>query len=321
MIRYLKAAPTTWVMQFKSGKLKREGAGLSFFFWEPSTTLVQVPLATIDVPFAFTEVSADFQQVTVQGQLTFRVAEPKKLAALMDYSVTAAGAYRSEDPQRLSERLVYAAQVLTRTSLQQWTLREGLTRSEALEGAVLAGLRGAEAVKVLGVEPLSVAVLSIRPTPEMARALEAEAREALQRQSDEAIYERRNAAVEQERRVKQSELQTEIMVEQQRRNIRETKMAADIAMEKEREALLAQKSANERTLADAQAYMLEKTLAPVRELDWRTLQALSTGRLDAASMIASAFRELAENAGKIGELNLSPDLLQSLLQSGPSKGK
>jgi regulator of protease activity HflC (stomatin/prohibitin superfamily) len=321
MIRYLKAAPTTWVMQFKGSLLKREGAGLSFFYWEPTTTIVQVPMASVDVPFAFTEVTQDFQQVTVQGQLTFRVAEPKKLATLMDYSVTAGGAYRSDDPQKLTERLVYAAQILTRTSLQQWALRDGLTRSETLEQAVLTGLRSAEVVQMLGVEVLQVAVLSVRPTPEMARALEAEAREALQRQSDGAIYERRNAAVEQERRVKQSELETEIMVEQKRRHIRETKMAADIAMEKEREKLLEQKAANERTLADAQAYTLTKTLGPIRELDWKTLQALSQSRMDPASLIAVAFRELAENAEKIGELNMSPDLLRSLMQPALPNGK
>jgi len=321
VIRYMKAAPTTWVMQFKGSRLKREGAGLSFFYWEPTTTLVAVPMASVDVPFAFTEVTADFQQVTVQGQLTFRVADPKKLAALMDYSVTALGAYRSEDPQKLTERLVYAAQILTRTSLQQWGLREGLTRSELLEKSVITGLRSTEAVQMLGVEVLSVSILSVRPTPEMARALEAEAREGLQRQSDEAIYERRNAAVEQERRVKQSELETEIMVETKRRHIRETKMAADIAMEKEREKLLEQKSSNERTLADAQAYTLEKTLGPIRQLDWKTLQALSSARMDPASMIAVAFRELAENAHKIGELNMSPDLLRTLMQPALPNGK
>ncbi len=314
MIRYVKAAPTTWVMQFKSGQLKREGPGLSFLYWEPTTTLVQVPLASVDVPFAFSEVSADFQQLTVQGQLTFRVAEPKKLAALMDYSVGASGKYKSDDPQKLTERLVYAAQILTRTSLQQWALKECLTRSEALERAVLTGLRTTEAVQLLGLEVMSLAVLSVRPTPEMARALEAEAREALQRESDGAIYERRTAAVEHERRVKQSELETEVMVEQQRRLIRETKMSADIAMEKEREKLLEQKAANERTLADSQAYLLEQTLGPIRSLDWRVLQALSTSKMDPAALIAVAFRELAENATKIGELNMSPDLLRSLMQ-------
>jgi hypothetical protein len=34
---------------------------------------------------------------------------------------------------------------------------------------------------------------------------------------------------------------------------------------------------------------------------------------DPKLMIALAFRELAENATKIGELNMTPDLLQSLI--------
>ena len=34
---------------------------------------------------------------------------------------------------------------------------------------------------------------------------------------------------------------------------------------------------------------------------------------DPKLMIALAFRELAENASKIGELNMSPDLLKTLL--------
>ena len=36
-------------------------------------------------------------------------------------------------------------------------------------------------------------------------------------------------------------------------------------------------------------------------------------------MIALAFRELAENAAKIGELNMTPDLLKSLLR--PARGR
>jgi hypothetical protein len=32
-------------------------------------------------------------------------------------------------------------------------------------------------------------------------------------------------------------------------------------------------------------------------------------------LIAAAFQELASNAGKIGQLNISPDLLKELLQN------
>ena len=44
--------------------------------------------------------------------------------------------------------------------------------------------------------------------------------------------------------------------------------------------------------------------------------AVAAGGGDPRTMIAVAFRELAENAQKIGELNVSPDLLQSLLKGG-----
>jgi regulator of protease activity HflC (stomatin/prohibitin superfamily) len=315
----MKASPTSWVMQFKAGKVKRQGAGLSFFYWGPTTTLVMVPLASADVPFCFTEITADFQTVTVQGQLTWRVADPARVASLLDFTVTPTGTWTSEDPRKLPERLVHQAQILTRTSTERWSLKEVLTRGEALSREVLSGLRGAEALTMLGVEVLSLSILAVRPTPEMARALEAEAREGLQRRSDEAIYERRNAAVEQERRIKQSELETEVMTEQQRRHIRETKMQADIALEHEREKLVEQKAANDKKAAEADAWALDATLKPIRTLDWKVLSALSTAGSEPGAMIAVAFRELAENAHKIGELNVSPDLLRSLVPARREK--
>jgi regulator of protease activity HflC (stomatin/prohibitin superfamily) len=317
MIAWLKSAPTTYVMQFKDGRIKREGAGLSFFYWSPTTTLVQVPLSSTDVPFAFSEVTGDFQAVTVQGQLTFRIAEPKKLAALLDFSVGRAGRYVSDDPEKLSERLVNQAQILTRAATQAMALKEALVSAPAIEARVLEELRTSEAASLLGVQVMALSILSMKPAPEMARALEAEAREALQRKSDEAIYDRRKAAVEQERRIKESELQTEVLVEEKRRHIRETKMAADIAIEQQRAELIDQTVENEKKSSDSKAYALEASLKPLRSLDWKVLSALSAGGMDPKVMIAVAFREMAENAQRIGELNMSPDLLSKLLD-GPT---
>ncbi|WP_205507672.1 SPFH domain-containing protein [Myxococcus vastator] len=313
VIGYMKAAPTTYVMRFEGGKVVQEGAGLSFFYWKPSATLVSVPLSSADVPFVFNEVTRDFQAVTLQGQLTWRVTDPRRLASLLDYSLGPAGRYRSDDPEKLQERLVQVAQVRARSVVQGLTLREVLVRSDAIEQQVLAALAVAEPVKALGVEVMAFSLLSVKPAPEMARALEAESREALQRDADEAIYARRNAAVEQERRIKESELATELAVEARQRQIREAKMAADIAVEEQRAALMTRWSDNERQAADARAYALEKTLAPVRGVDWKTLMATSAGGGDPALNIALAFREMAENAQRIGELNVSPDLLRSLM--------
>lgn len=313
-IAYLKTPPTTYVLHYKAGKVKREGQGLSFLYYRPTSTVVLVPMASADVPFVFNEVTADFQEITVQGQLTYRVADAKKLAALLDFSVDADGKYKTDDPDKLEERLIHATQVLAQAVIGKLSLRQALAASETLVREVALGLRGAEAMTMLGLEPLALNIVSLRPTPEMARALEAEAREQLQREADESIYARRNAAVEQERIIKESELNTELAVEAKKREIRERKMAADIAVEEQRAALIARQVENDKQAADSRAYALEATLAPLRTSDWKTLMAVSSGGGDPRTNIALAFRELAENAGKIGELNMSPDLLQTLLK-------
>jgi hypothetical protein len=56
-------------------------------------------------------------------------------------------------------------------------------------------------------------------------------------------------------------------------------------------------------------------LEPLKSIDWKVLLAAGGGA-DPKLNIALAFRELAENAQKIGELNISPDLLSSLLKQG-----
>ncbi len=315
-IRYMKAAPTTYVLHYSGGALKREGPGLAFWYYAPTSVIAAVPLGGVDVPFAFSEVAADFQAVTIQGQLTYRVADPKKIAGLLDFTVAPNGAYQSDDAATLSDRLIPVAQVLARAVTQRYALREILTRSETLVTEVLPAIRKDPAVTMLGIDVLGFSILSLKPTPEMARALEAEAREALQRRSDDAIYLRRNNAVEQERIIKENELATEIAVEAKKRQVRETQMAAEIAIEEQRKTLIETRVENERKDADSRAYALEATLKPVRSMDWRTLMAVSAGGGDPRTMIAVAFRELAENAQKIGTLNVTPDLLETLMKGG-----
>ncbi|HEY4358078.1 MAG TPA: SPFH domain-containing protein [Acidobacteriaceae bacterium] len=318
MIRFIKVPPTTYVIQYQAGKVRQEGAGLSFFYWGPTSTIVAIPVASTDLPFAFQEATADFQTVTIQGQLTYRVTDPKRLASLLDYSVNRKLAYISDDPAKLPERLVHALETLTRSITQQLALKDVLLSSDAITLEAMEKLRASDAVSGLGVEILSLTLLSIRPTPETSRALEAEAREALQRRADEAIYARRNAAVEQERLIKESELQTEIAVEEKKRQIRETQMAAEIAVEEQRSELIDHRIANERKDADSRAYTLTETLKPLRDLDWKTLMMLNGHGGSASEMIALAFQQMAENAQKIGELNISPDLLTALTRSSSS---
>jgi hypothetical protein len=316
MLSFMKVPPTTYVLQYQHGKIKREGLGLSFIYYAPTSTIVAIPLASADVPFIFQESTADFQSVTIQGQLTYRVADPKRLASLLDFSVDSRGAYYADDHRKLPERLIHTLQTLTRAITQRLVLQDALVSSDSIVAEALAKLKKSEAVSALGVEILSLSILGIQPTPETGRALEAEAREALQRRADEAIYARRNAAVEQERLIKESELNTEIAIEEKKREIRETRMAAEIAVEEQRTQLIDRRVENERKDADSRAYTLTKTLKPLRDLDWKSLMMLGGKNADPKAMIALAFQEMAQNAQKIGEINVSPDLLTSLIGSG-----
>lgn len=314
-IRFLKVPATTYVIHYRGGRVVRQGAGLSFFYFAPTAVIVQVPVSSVDVPFAFSEVTADFQDIMVQGNLTYRVAEPLRLATLLDYTVDGQGRYRSDDPNKLNERLVQSVKTAARSFLQSQLLRTLLISSDGLVQAIVSALAKSNTVGQLGVEVLATSVSSIKADPEMAKALQAEAREQLLRQADEAIYSRRNASVELERTIRENELNTEIAVAQKQRQVRETEMQAEIAVEQQRTALVDNRVANERKEAEARGAALQAILAPVQSVDWRTLLAMQ-GNATASTLISSAFDQLSRNAEKIGQLNISPDLLQSLLPSG-----
>lgn len=311
-VKYLKVPATTYVLLYKNGKIVRKGTGLSFFYFAPTSVLAQIPVTSVDVPFAFTEVSADFQETTIQGNLAYRVIDPEKLASLLDYTVDHGGRYKSDDPSKLSERLIQTTQTAARSFLQSQKLRQLLISSAQLVVAIREALKISDTVSQLGVEVIDVTVGSIKSDPEMAKALQAEARELLLKEADEAIYARRNASVELERTIKENELKTEVTIAEKQRHINETKMEGEIAVERQRSNLVETRVANERKEAEARGAALQAVLGPVREVDWRVLLAMQ-GNATTSTMISSAFDQLARNAEKIGQLNITPDLLQTLV--------
>jgi len=337
-IKFIKVQPTTYLLQYRAGKIVREGLGLSFFYYAPTTSLVAVPVGSADVPFIFQETTADFQAVTVQGQVTYRVNDPRRLAALLNFTLAPNGhSYAAEDPQKLPERVIHVVNVLVRAELQKLPLREAIRATDTIVAAVKNRLAAAEEITSLGLEVLGLSVLAIKPLPETARALEAEAREQLFRESDEAIYARRNAAVQQQRAIKENELNTEIAVENKKRQIREAQMDAEravqekkhlvekealtagIGLEGERKKLVALAAENACAEADARAYGIETTMKALTTADRTVLQALASTSMKPEQLIAFAFQELAGKADKIGQLNISSDLLRELMAPQPAR--
>jgi hypothetical protein len=330
-IKYIKFDSMTYVIRYKNGKLVKEGRGLSFFYTSFNSSIVAIPLGSNDLQFIFNESTGDFQKVSIQGQITYKVDNPKQLADLLDFTVDEKGRLKKEDGEKLKQRLINEAQTATSSYIQGLKLKEALVNAKTIENRIQDGLKVSEAVRLLGVIVLAVNVVAVTPTPEMSKALETTTREALQQEADEAIYLRRNFAVEQERKIKESQLNTEIAVEEKQKQITEKKMEAevikaenarklremkadaDISVEKQNSVLLQIKTENQKKEADAERYQIEANIEPFKNLDWKTIMALNS-KSDSKLNIALAFRELAENAQNIQNLNISPDLLNSLIQ-------
>src|SRR5262245_55592225 len=168
--RYIKVPPTTFVMQFAGGRVRQEGTGLSFFYFAPRSTIVAVPAGSTDVPFIFNETTADFQAVTVQGHLTYRVADPRRLAGLLDFSLKPSGGCQGADPAKLPLRVTHAAQTATRAEVQSQPLRRSLADADAIGQRVRGALAASADLAALGVEVLNFSILAIRPQPETAKA-------------------------------------------------------------------------------------------------------------------------------------------------------
>lgn len=295
-IRYCKFPPTFHVIHYKGGEIAKDGPGLSFFYYAPNSDLAKVPITTQSSPFVFQELTSDFQEVTVQGTFNFRIDDPRAIVSTMDFTVTATGSYRSEDPDKLNERLTQLIQARARAFIQKTSLTQMLNANDSLIEHIKNGLVEADVFSRLSVAIEDVTVESIQAAPEMTKALQADAREKLLLQADQAMHQRRETSVEMERKIQELELET------------------DIAMEQQKTELIDQQIENEKKQSDSQAYGLKASLEPLKDVDWRLLLA-TQGKMGPDSLIAMAFRDLADKAEKIGTLNISPDLLETLTRN------
>lgn len=330
---FVKFQPTVYVMRFKNGRVIKEGTGLSFFYYSPTTSLVAIPLGSIETPFIFEEVTSDYQAITIQGQITYRVIDPAKISKLLNFTLDNYGKnYASEDPKKLSQRIVNYVQVLTRKQILDLSLGETLKSGEKIVEDIMAGLHSNNDIASLGLDILSLSILAIKPNQDTARALEARAREQILKEADDAIYLRRNASVEQERTIKENELNTEIAVENKKKQIREaqmeseklvqekkhglqaTEMVFSIKQEQEKKKLVDLSVQNSKSEADANAYSIAASMKAFQGVDPTVINALASMGMKPNQLIAMAFQGLAERADKIGQLNVSPDLLRELLK-------
>ena len=94
--RHLRSTPTAHVVHHRRGRLAHSGTAAAFWFRPLVATLSEVPVDDRELPLLVHARTADFQDVTVQATVTFRVSDPELAATRVDFSLDAgSGRWRS----------------------------------------------------------------------------------------------------------------------------------------------------------------------------------------------------------------------------------
>ena len=325
-IRYRKFGPGEYVLQVKDGRTVRQGLGLSVLYSTKRSSLLAVPATALDAQLLLEDLlTADYQSCCVQGTVTFRFRQFAQAAAMLDFTFAERPAEqvqkRAETLKAARTRLEQLSAIALGREISKMDIRTALKSADGLGSMVRQTLAEEPLVRELGVEILGVTLVGVTAKPETRRALEAATREQILKEQDDAIYLRRNAAIEQERLVRENELDTEIRVAEKAREKKEQELATQrfvleqqIELEERSRELVAAEVENADRRARQQADAASALLRAYDAVRPEVLQALSLSGMDARGLIARAFLELGENAQRIGNLNISPDLLQTLTE-------
>jgi regulator of protease activity HflC (stomatin/prohibitin superfamily) len=326
-VRHLRADASAFVLHYKGEKLLRSGRGLAFWFLPMTSSIAELPADDREVSFVVHGRSVDYQDVTVNGVVTYRVTDPQTLAHRVDFTIDlVSGAYKKQPLEKIALVLSqlaheHAWNYIATTEVRN-ILGDGHTH---IREAVSAALDADDGLKEMGIEIVAVRVASVKPTAEMERALEAPARERIQQAADEAAFSRRAMAVEKERAIQENALVNQIelakteerLIAQRGANARHeaTEMAEAKRIECEASA--------DRTRIDAQA----KAVA-VRDVEGAHLE-IEKARLDAyeatppSVMFGMAAKELAGKLKQIDHVNVGSDglgpMLRDLMEAGTKR--
>ena len=311
--KHYKFQPNEYVLVMKNGKVIKQGVGLSFFCNTLNTGMSVVPTVSFDTFFAFDDVlTSDFQGINIQGDISYIIRDYEKVAGMIDFSYTGESGYeekKAEAKQVMGKRITNLAKTSASKFVNARDVKTVIHAQEELAAFLSEEMTSNEAITDLGLDVVTVSILAVSPSLETKRALEAATREQILQKQDEAIYKRRNAAIEQERIVKENELNTEIKVAEKKHE-NEMLQQKNALEEVELESKVTKKK------ADARAYANEVVLKAMEAVDKDILLAILLSGMDSKTLIAKAFNSLAENTDKIGNLNISPDLLETLTSVG-----
>ena len=365
-LRLKKFKPTEYVTVVRKGKTVKSGQGLTVLYNDINTDIMVAPITAFDGTFAFDDlVTADYQTVCVQGALTYMIDNYERAYRMADF--TYAKNYTEKKNQAMDlfcKRINNVIRAVVIRETGKMDVRNIIKRADEMAALIADALKNDETIEQLGVKILAVNILGIVARADTRKALEAAAREQILKEQDDAIYLRRNAAIEQERLIKENELNTEIKVAEKEKEKKEKEqeikkrlletelemelerqekeqeikgkaLECELALEekeKDRKIKMQQKEIeekiklenrnkefvdleveNEKKRAEEQAYAVAAMMKAYENVNVALIEACALANMDPKALMAKAFMELGENAGKIGTLNMTPDLLETII--------
>ncbi len=291
--RYFKSRPTDYVILYSGGRIRRQGVGLAGFVYMPFATAAAVPTDARDEIFAVEAMTVDYQTITIQGLISFRIKDASVAGSRQDFSINlATGAHTGEPMKQIVERLRAIAQTACRDALVRSTLDAALNKSDELSQVIMRSIAEDKRLAADGIGVDRVLVLALKPTPEIRKALEANLREQLLRQADAAMFERRRAAATDEHDLKLRE-------EANKRELAERELGNERQLEAERRKVAEAKAETQKAEASAEAEALRIRLKP-----WTEISAQHIG--------AMAFKDWANRNTALTSLSLGADAMERL---------
>src|SRR5215510_12236517 len=220
-LRHLRAEPNQYILHFKRGRLTRQGPGLAYWFNPIAAAVAQLPVEDCEVTSVLHERTSDFQEVVVQYTITYRISDPQRAAARVNFAISLrTGVWLEEPLGRLAGFLNQRAQPPARAYLAGVPIVEAVRSGPTEVRAVVSeALQANPTIAEMGLSVVGVQVSHVAPTAELEKALQTPTREAIQQKADEAVFQRRALAVEKERAIKENEMATEIELARQQEKL------------------------------------------------------------------------------------------------------
>jgi regulator of protease activity HflC (stomatin/prohibitin superfamily) len=305
-IAQLRSDASSYVIRYRRGRIRESGRGLVFWFRPETASIAEVPMDDREMALFVKGRSQDFQTMSVQGTLSWHVIDPVRLAERVDFSIGLfTGAWQSEPIERIETRLIGLVNQVTLQYLAEAPVRPLLDAGlEPLRLRLEAALAADSSLADIGIAVPAVRLTNIAPSSELERALQTPTFEALQQKADQATFERRALAVEKERAIAENEL------------------ANRTELARREKLLIAEEAENARSratgVAEAQHVQSAAEAERIRTVEGARSEAeqarIAIYRdVPPAVLLGLAARELAGKLDTIEHLNVTPDLLASVL--------